>query len=741
MKLNLALIVAIIVAVGFVALGFTAFQISSEKERLNTELETKTIRNGDDFFSKHLNSLHTSDSVSLKNADSLISQYSFEGITIYYNADSIDPLNTAAYMLIKPSSDYVTQSLSADTSSTHFLQTDKQKLFEYIKVVRRDSLPSAAIVFYSDAGYIKNILNDIWLRNFVRWFLQALVISLVTLLIVRWGILSPVNKVIDWLKTARSGDPEELKKRPRVRFLEPLYKEITNMAQAVQEAKAIAQEEARLRTSAESVWTPERLNEEMKQLLQDKKLVVVSNREPYMHIRSGREIQCIMPASGMVTALEPILKACGGLWIASGSGDADKETVDENDKVLVPPFENKYTLRRIWMTKEQENRFYYGFSNEGLWPLCHIAHTRPVFRKEDWDAYCEVNEIYAKAVLEEIENEEEPFILVQDYHFALLPKFIKQKRPDAKVAIFWHIPWPNPESFGICPWQRELLLGMLGADLVGFHTQYHCNNFLETVNGALESRVIWESYSVKIGNQFTLVKPFPISIAFTLKDYEQANNTKPDASELLKHHGVVSHSFGIGVDRIVYTKGLTEKFLAIERFFEKYPDYIGNFTFVQIGAPSRSLLKTYSDTINAAETEVNRINWKLKTKDWQPILFLKKHHSHEEIIPFYQSANFCMVTSLHDGMNLVAKEYIASRNNNDGVLILSQFAGASHELHSAIVINPYDIEASADAIYNALQMPLEQQKQRMKQMRRMVMSNNVYLWASSILRTMASIHN
>lgn len=741
MKLNFALIVAIILAVGLVALGFTAFQISSEKERLNTELTTKTIRNGDEFFQRHLKKLNTSDSVSVKKADSLISQFSFEGVTIFYNADKIEPLNTAGYMLIKPSTDYVIQSLSADSSSTHFFQADKQKLLEYIKIVKRDSLPSAAVVFYSDAGYIKNIIQSIWLSNFLRWFLQALIISLVTLLIVRWGILSPVNKVIDWVKAARSGNPQDLKARPRVRFLEPLYKEITSMAQAVQEAKAIAQEEARLRTSAESVWTPERLNEEMKQLLQDKKLVVVSNREPYMHIRSGREIQCIMPASGMVTALEPILKACGGLWIASGSGDADKETVDENDKVLVPPFENKYTLRRVWMTKEQENRFYYGFSNEGLWPLCHIAHTRPVFRKEDWDAYCEVNEIYAKAVLEEIENEEEPFILVQDYHFALLPKFIKQKRPDAKVAIFWHIPWPNPESFGICPWQKELLLGMLGADLVGFHTQYHCNNFLETVNGALESRVIWESYSVKIGNQFTLVKPFPISIAFTLKDYEQTNVQKPEASELLKQHGVISHSFGIGVDRIDYTKGLTEKFLSIERFFEKYPDYIGNFTFVQIGAPSRSLLKTYSDTINAAETEANRINWKLKTKDWQPILFLKKHHSHEEIIPFYQSANFCMVTSLHDGMNLVAKEYIAARNNNDGVLILSQFAGASHELHSAIVINPYDIEASADAIYTALQMPPEQQKQRMKQMRRMVMSNNVYLWASSILRTMASIQN
>jgi trehalose-6-phosphate synthase len=741
MRLNLALIIAIIVAVGLVALGFTAFQISSEKEKLRSELEGKTVRSGDEFYLRYLNTLGTADSVSLKNADSLISQYSFEGVTIYFNADSIEPLNTAAYMLIGPSSDYVTQALAADTSSTQFLQTEKGKLFEYIKVVKRDSLPSAAAIFYTDASYIKNILDGIWLRNFVRWFLQALIISLVTLMIVRWGILSPVNKVIDWLRAARSGNPEHLKTRPRVPFLEPLYKEITSMAQAVQEAKAIAQEEARLRTSAESVWTPERLNEEMKQLLQDKKLVVVSNREPYMHIRAGREIQSIIPASGMVTALEPILKACGGLWIASGSGDADRETVDENDKVLVPPFENKYTLRRVWMTKEQENRFYYGFSNEGLWPLCHIAHTRPVFRKEDWEAYSEVNQIYANAVLEEIENEEEPFILVQDYHFALLPRFIKQKRPDAKVAIFWHIPWPNPESFGICPWQKELLLGMLGADLVGFHTQYHCNNFLETVNSTLESRVIWESYSVKIGNQFTLVKPFPISIAFTLKDYEQSRVAKPDAAELLKHYGVASNVFGIGVDRIDYTKGLTEKFLAIERFFEKYPDYVGNFTFVQIGAPSRSLLKTYSDTINAAETEANRINWRFKTKNWQPILLLKKHHSHEEIIPFYESANFCMVTSLHDGMNLVAKEYIASRSNNDGVLILSQFAGASHELHSALVINPYDIEQSADAIYTALQMPADQQRQRMKQMRRMVMSNNVYLWASSILRTMASIQN
>lgn len=741
MKINLALILAIIVAVGLVALAFTAYQISTERQTLREELQAKTIRNGDEFYIRYLNSLERTDTISLKKADSLITRFSFEGINVYYNSDSIVSLNKEAAAFIKTSSDYITQAVSADTSMTNPIDINGKQLFEYIRVVNRDSLPSVAVIFYSDAGYIKGIIQSIWLRNFMRWFLQALVISVVTLLIVRWGILSPINKVIVWVKAARTGNLENLKAKPNVPFLAPLYKEITGIAKAMQEAKAIAQEEARLRTSAESIWTPERLNEEMKQLLHNKKLVVVSNREPYMHIRNGKEIECIMPASGMVTALEPILKACGGLWIASGSGDADRETVDENDKVMVPPYENKYTLRRVWISKELENRFYYGFSNEGLWPLCHIAHTRPVFRKEDWDGYCTVNEIYAKAVLEEIKDEDEPFILVQDYHFALLPQFIKQKKPDAKVAIFWHIPWPNPESFGICPWKKELLLGMLGADLIGFHTQYHCNNFLETVNTALESRVIWENYSVKIGNHFTLVKPFPISIAFTLKDYEQSMIAKPNASELLRQHGIIAQSFGIGVDRIDYTKGLIEKFLAIERFFEKNPNYINKFTFVQIGAPSRSLLKTYSDTISAVDAEVNRINWKLKTKNWQPILFLKKHHSHEEIIPFYEAASFCMVTSLHDGMNLVAKEFISSRSNNDGVLILSQFAGASHELHNALIINPYDIEASADAIKIAIEMPLEEQKQRMKQMRRMVMSNNVYSWASAILRTMASIQN
>jgi trehalose 6-phosphate synthase len=571
------------------------------------------------------------------------------------------------------------------------------------------------------------------------WFLQAFLVSVVTLLLIRWGVLRQVNKIVEWVKAIRTGNLRQIKPEPHLDFLDPLHKEIESIAQAMNEAKATAEEEARLRTSAEAIWTPERLRVEMENLLHGKKLIVVSNREPYMHIHEGKDIKCIVPASGLITAMEPILKACSGLWIASGSGDADKETVDKHNKVEVPPEAPKYTLRRLWLTKEEENHFYYGFSNEGLWPLCHIAHTRPTFRNDDWRYYKKVNEEFAKAVLDETKNEEEPFILIQDFHFALLPELIKREKPKAKVAIFWHIPWPNPESFGICPWQREILNGMLGADLIGFHTQYHCNHFLETVNNALESRVLWENFSVKMGGRTTYIKPFPISIAFTLKDFD-IDLPKIKPSQLLTEYGLKAQFIGIGVDRIDYTKGIVEKFLSVERFLEKNPSYVGKFTFIQIGAPSRTHLKSYSDTIIAVENETNRINLRFKSKNWKAILLLKRHHSHEEIAPLYSSADFCMITSLHDGMNLVAKEFVASRHQNDGSLILSRFAGASQELQGAIIINPYDIEKSADAIKLALEMTKEEQNQRMTQMRLVIVRHNIYSWAASLLRTMAAIN-
>ncbi len=735
MRINLALVVAIVISVGIVALGFTFYQVSAERIKLTDDLEKRMADislklSETKFVQSQKGNLNYS-------IDSICKKYNLEGITIYFGDDSIVSNLKVAF---DNSKDYVLQSIAADSINGNFISVDGKKLYQYIKPLTREGIANNAIIFYSDPAYIENLLDKIWFRNFFRWFLQALFVSLITIVILKWGIFSPINRVSDWIKSARMGNLEKLNEYPPAKFLAPLHAEITQIARAMHEAQAKAEEEARLRTTGESVWTSDRLKIEMGNLLNGKKMIVVSNREPYMHIHEGKEIKCIVPASGMITAMEPILKACGGLWIASGSGDADKETVDKDDKVQVPPLNPKYTLKRVWLTKEEESHYYYGFSNEGLWPLCHLAHTRPTFRIEDWEYYKKVNEKFAETILEECKDEEQPFILIQDYHFALLPELIKRKKPRARVAIFWHIPWPNPESFGICPWQKEILTGMLGADLIGFHTQYHCNHFLETVNNTLESRVSWEKFSVKMNGRNTHVKAFPISIAFTLKDLDDKSR-KEGIKRILGVHGINAEFMAIGVDRIDYTKGLIEKFLSVERFFEKFPDYIGRFTLVQIGAPSRTLIKSYSDMVSDVEKEAERINLRFKSKNWKPILFLKGHHSHEQINPYYKNADMCIVSSLHDGMNLVAKEFVATRNENDGVLILSRFAGASHDLTGALIVNPYDIENSAIAIRNALEMSNSEQQSRMIQMRDTIVGNNIYYWASSLLRAMASIQN
>ena len=406
-----------------------------------------------------------------------------------------------------------------------------------------------------------------------------------------------------------------------------------------------------------------------------------------------------VPPSGLVTALEPVLCACAGTWLAHGNGTADRDNVDRHDRLAVPPDDPRYTLRRVWLTKEEEEGYYYGFANEGLWPLCHIAHTRPIFRAADWKQYQAVNRKFADALLEEMKDSDKPVVLLQDYHFALLPRMIKQKRPDARVAIFWHIPWPNPEGFGICPWQRELVEGLLGADMVGFHIQSHCNNFLQTADRVLESRIDWEHFTVQRLGHRTTVHPFPISVDVADQSSEPSSESASDGrSALLKNLDVEALFLGVGVDRLDYTKGILERFSAVERFFEKYPRYQGQFTFVQIGAPSRSHLKRYHDLEAEIEAEAGRINWRFQKDKWRPIVLLNRQHSHKEIEPYYKAADLCLVTSLHDGMNLVAKEFVAARNDENGVLILSIFTGAARELRDALQVNPYDVDQTAEAI-------------------------------------------
>jgi len=518
---------------------------------------------------------------------------------------------------------------------------------------------------------------------------------------------------------------------------------VTHLATSLHDARAAAEEEARLRDAASSRWTAERLRISMQGKLKGSRLFAVSNREPYEHSRQGNSITWSVPPSGLVTALEPVLRAGDGTWIAQGTGDADKESADDRGRLRVPPDHPQYTLRRVWLSKEEEDGFYLGFANEGIWPLCHIAHTRPVFRSEDWEQYRAVNRKFAAVLLDEMSGESEPVVLVQDYHFALLPRMIKERRPDARVAIFWHIPWPNPEAFGICPWQRELLDGMLGADLIGFHIQAHCNNFLETVDRALESRIDWEHFAVNRHDHLTTVRPFPISVA---ANGNGASSTSADrdasAAErtaLFRELGGKPAFLGLGVDRVDYTKGIPERLRGVERLFDLYPAYRENFTFVQIGAPSRTHIKRYQDLMMEVEQEAERINRRFRTGAWKPIVFLNQRHSHAEIQPYYREADVCLVTSLHDGMNLVAKEFIVARKDEQGALILSRFTGASHELADALIVNPYDTDELAQAIHTALSMPPEERKARMQRMRAVVQENNVYRWAGDLIGELAAI--
>ncbi|MBI1953193.1 MAG: trehalose-6-phosphate synthase [Candidatus Omnitrophica bacterium] len=590
-----------------------------------------------------------------------------------------------------------------------------------------------SLTLFHNADYIAQQCANLWRQNFFRLLLHVLLISFTTLLIVQISLLRPLSKTVEWMRGIRLGEGQALE-IPKGGLFAPLARELAHLAKNLTAARNAAEQEARLRLAGQTRWTPERLKEQVRNLLKGGPLVVISNREPYLHVRQGRQTRCIVPASGLVTAVEPILRACEGTWIAHGSGDADREAADPSGRLRVPPEEPRYTLRRVWLDKEEEDGYYYGFSNEGLWPLCHIAHTRPIFRVEDWKQYQRVNAKFAEAALDELAGTDSPSVLIQDYHFALLPRLIKEKRPDARVALFWHIPWPNPEAFGICPWARELLNGMLGADLLGFHIQFHCNNFLDTADRLLESRIDWEQFAVNRLGHKTWVKPFPISLA------APPEQTSPVSKEnLWKDLGVQAQWLGVGVDRVDYTKGIAERFRAVERFLEKHSNFIGKFTFVEIGAPSRTLLKRYHDLGAELDAEAERINRRFQTRGWKPIVFLQKHHSHEEILPYYRAADVCLVTSLHDGMNLVAKEFAAARSDLGGALILSRFAGASRELKEALLVNPYDIDQVAGAIHYALTMDPGERRSRMAGMRSQIEENNVYRWAANLVTELAQL--
>ncbi len=480
-------------------------------------------------------------------------------------------------------------------------------------------------------------------------------------------------------------------------------------------------------------WSARALKDILNKELKGDEILIVSNREPYIHVKRKEKIEIQFPASGLVTALEPIMRACSGTWIAHGGGSGDKEVVDEHDRIKVPPEHPSYQIRRVWLTKEEEQGYYYGFANEGIWPLCHIAHVRPVFRSQDWQHYVDVNKKFAAAVIEEAKTDD-PVILVQDYHFALLPKMIKQQLPKATVITFWHIPFPNPEVFGICPWREELIDGLLGSDILGFHTRFHCNNFIDTVDRFIESRIDRETSTIFYRGGITAVNNYPISIEYPakwLKSQRPVVECKARTREL--NYLSKEMKIGIGVDRLDYTKGILERFLAVERLLEQHSEWIGHFTFIQIAAPSRSSIDQYQHFESDVKSLANKVNKRFGKDGYQPIILKIEHHDPDVVYEYYRGVDLCYVSSLHDGMNLVAKEFVASRDDERGVLILSQFTGASRELPEALIVNPYNIDQAAEALHVALAMPVEEQRNRMRSMRALIQEYNVFRWGGKML--------
>ncbi len=479
-------------------------------------------------------------------------------------------------------------------------------------------------------------------------------------------------------------------------------------------------------------WTKDRLEHVARTRLGGAKLIVVANREPYIHRHQNGAIEWMRPAAGLTTALDPVMQACGGTWVAHGSGDADRETANASGRVRVPPDDPNYTLRRVWLTCEQEDGYYYGFANSTLWPMCHQVYCRPSFDPAHWQAYHEVNELFAAAVLEEARGGP-ALVFVQDYHFALLPQMLKRQRPDLVVAHFWHIPWPNPETFRVCPWAKELLDGMLGNDLMSFHIQYHCNNFLETVDRTVECRIDRERFAVLRNGRVTTVRPHPISVDPALADEYLGDDWELRAKLFRERYRLGGRPLLVGVDRVDYTKGIPERLRAVARLLETRPDWKGQFHFLQIGAPSRTHLVTYRDLNDEVQRLVNQINGTHGTPDWQPVVFLNEHHGPDDIFLLYRIAAGCVVSSLHDGMNLVAKEFVTARGDEQGALVLSEFTGAARELPDALLVNPFDVDQLADALYASLTMPPDEQRRRMRMMRAQVDDCNIYRWAGMLL--------
>jgi trehalose 6-phosphate synthase len=618
---------------------------------------------------------------------------------------------------------------TSEDPATHVLSSARGPLLVSVHSLASDSARSGELVLVHDMSFVGRRSEETRKYLFYVFAALGLTVSMITVAVAQLSWRGWEQGLRALMRGEGILRPTDKHDRPELR---PIAADLRALIQDIQS-------EHRAREEHQAPWNAAALKAILDGDLRGQEVIVVSNREPYMHMFQGDEIVVKQPASGLVTALEPIMRACSGTWIAHGSGTADRKVVDRHDRVGVPVDTPAYQIRRVWLSAQEESGYYYGFSNEGLWPLCHNAHVRPTFRATDWAQYVAVNRKFAEAVEREATSSD-PIVLVQDYHFALLPRYVRELLPNATIITFWHIPWPNPEAFSICPWREELLDGMLGSSILGFHTQFHCNNFVDTVDRLLEARVDRESFTVSYHGEPTAVKRYPISVDWPPAAPMVAKPVEQCRADVRHHHQLPEgHVIGVGVDRLDYTKGIEERFRAVQRFLEIHPEWVGRFSFIQIAAPTRSSIEHYQAYEARVRALAMRINTQFSAAAHAPIILHAEHHEPREVYEYYRGADVCFVSSLHDGMNLVAKEFVASRDDERGVLVLSQFTGAARELPEAIVVNPYDAEECAEALFQAVTMPPQEQRARMRLMRSLVGEFNVYRWAGRMMLDAASV--
>ncbi|MBI5145125.1 MAG: trehalose-6-phosphate synthase, partial [Candidatus Omnitrophica bacterium] len=649
MKRILLFILPILIIVAVALTVFGIFQVRFEEEKLFDDLKRKAVSIAESMELSVKQVLLTADT---KNANYLVEKFEtrerLQGCAIYDREGKIFTITKRFEDWKNREKPYLRDILENKVPRGEVEKFKEYSIYSYIMPVLDDEgniLGLIEIIY--DTSYVFARLAELWRRISITLIALVLLIAIIASLIQRQIFILPVKRLTDWFRHFQKGETDENFPIKEKGELGKLANEVEQVALSLRVARKVVTEKASERIQKDELWTQEKLKDLIHVRLGENALFVVSNREPYMHLidENTGVNSCIRPASGVVTAIDPIMRACGGTWIAHGAGNADKNFVNSKDKLGVPSQDIHYILRRVWLSKEEEAGYYYGFSNEGLWPLCHFTHTRPIFRESDWKMYKAVNQKFADAVLEELPHKP-AFVFIQDYHFTLLPKMIKEKRPEVTVALFWHIPWPTPESFSTCPYQNEILEGMLACDLIGFHVQSHCNNFLDTANRLLESRVDTERFSVVRFGRDTFIRAFPISVDGYF-DIKSIKSEQVEINRLRQEYKLEGKFVALGVDRIDYTKGIPERMLAVERFLEKYPQYKGKFVLLQLAAPSRTHIKRYHDLIAEIDELVEKINWKYKDEVWKPILYLKRHFSLDEIKPFYALADMCIVSSLH----------------------------------------------------------------------------------------------